>query len=362
MSASEGSYEPSWLCPEPGDRARVIDMERRLRPVRNLAFGALGVALVAGGHWVGWWTLAPLVVAAAAFMIVGQGVEERKRPETGIAVAWVSSVVLIAVSVSLSGGPKSPGLPWLAIPIVTLPARFRLRGVLAGFAVTIVALLAVGLGVNYDAVADNPTSLIFSFALIVAVTSLSVALMRSDVDHRSEAVIDPLTSMLNRNALTSRVAELTQQARVSRQPVAMIVADVDNFKAVNDEHGHAVGDAVLRDLAYRIRAELRAYDLAYRLGGEEFLILLPGADADDAAEIASRLRAGVEQATLCGLSVTLSFGVSASREGLFDFDEVFEAADQALYMAKDAGRNCVRVAPAEGGAAIQVPPSLAAVG
>ncbi len=111
--------------------------------------------------------------------------------------------------------------------------------------------------------------MIFAFALIVTVTCLSVAPMRSDVDHRSEAVIDPLTSMLNRNALASRVAELTQQARISRQPVAMIVADLDSFKAINDEHGHAVGDAVLRDVAYRIRAELRAYDLAYRLGGED---------------------------------------------------------------------------------------------
>src|SRR5579859_4866453 len=302
MGTSRPSYEPSWLCPEPRDRVRLIDMERRLRPVRNLAFGALGVALAASGYWVGWWTLAPLGVAAIAFMLMGRRVEGRPRPELGIAAAWGASVVLIAVSVALSGGPKSPGVPWLAIPIVTLPARFRLRGVLAGVALTIVALLAVTLGVNADAVVDNPSGLIFSFALIMAVTSLSVALMRSDVDHRNDAVIDPLTSMLNRNALATRVAELTAQARITRQPVAMIVADVDNFKSINDQHGHAIGDAVLRDLAYRIRAELRAYDLAYRLGGEEFLVLLPGADAGHAAEIASRLRSVVQGTKLCGLS------------------------------------------------------------
>ncbi len=120
MSAFRGSYEPTWLCPEPRDRDRLIDMERRLRPVRNLAFGALGVALVASGHWVGWWTLAPLGVAVIAFILMGRGVEDRPRPELGIAVAWAASVVLIAVSVSLSGGPKSPGLPWLAIPIWAL--------------------------------------------------------------------------------------------------------------------------------------------------------------------------------------------------------------------------------------------------
>src|ERR1700693_1209820 len=143
MSASSGSYEPSWLCPEPPDRARLMDMDRRLRPVRNLAFGAVGVALVASGPWVGWWTLAPLVVAVIAFMLMGRGVEDRARPELGIALAWAASVVVIAVSVGLSGGPKSPGTPWLVIPIVTLPARFRLRGVLGGVALTTVALLAV---------------------------------------------------------------------------------------------------------------------------------------------------------------------------------------------------------------------------
>jgi diguanylate cyclase (GGDEF)-like protein len=143
--------------------------------------------------------------------------------------------------------------------------------------------------------------------------------------------------------------------------VAVIVADVDSFKAINDQHGHAVGDVVLRELAYRIRAELRAYDLAYRLGGEEFLILLPGADADDAAEIASRLRSVVQDTKFCGLSVTISLGVGVSRDGLFDYDDVFEAADQALYIAKHAGRNCVRVAGADRQASAPTPP-LAAVG
>ena len=362
MSPLSGSYEASWLCPEPGDRARVVDMEGRLRPVRNLAFGALALALIAGGHWVGWWTLAPLGVAAAAFLFVGGRVDERSRPENAIAVAWSLSVVLIALSVALSGGPKSPGLPWLVIPIVTLPARFRLRGVLAGFALTLAALLIVSLGVNLDAVADNPSGVIFTFALIVAVTSLSVALMRSDVDHRSEAVIDPLTSMLNRNALASRVAELTQQARVSRQPVAMVLADVDNFKAVNDEHGHSIGDAVLREVAYRIRAELRAYDLAYRLGGEEFLILLPGAEVEDASEIAERLRRVVEGAAPLGLRITMSFGVSGSGGDLFDYTEVFAATDQALYMAKHAGRNCVRAVAPEQELTAEAVKRLTAVG
>lgn len=315
MSAEESSFQPTWLCPRPADRARTLDMERRLRAPRSLALGVLAV--------------------------------QTPRPEYRMALAWFASELLISASVAVSGGPKSPGLAWLVIPIITLPARFSLRGVLAGSAVALAALAAVTFGVNPDAVVHNPSSFIFTFALIVSVAILSLALMRSDVDHRSVAVIDPLTSMLNRNALGSRVTELTQQARINQQPVALVVADIDGFKAVNDGHGHAVGDAVLREVAYRTRAELRAYDLAYRLGGEEFLVLLPGASAAVGAEVAERLRAVIEANTSCGLSLSMSFGVSASSSGAFDYSAVFAAADRALYAAKAAGGNCVRVAPAD---------------
>ncbi len=113
-----------------------------------------------------------------------------------------------------------------------------------------------------------------------------MALMRSDLQHRSVSVIDPLTSMLNRAALGTRVQELTCQASIVRQPIGVIVGDLDKFKAINDTHGHAVGDAVLRDVAYKLRKCLRAFDLAYRLGGEEFLVILPGGDADQSAGVA----------------------------------------------------------------------------
>lgn len=346
--ATEGtSFRPTWLCPGPADRARTLDMERRLRGPRTLAIGLLAVALVASGPWVGWWTLAPLLGVGAGFLAGGRGVEESPRPEYRMAVAWLASVVLIAASVAVSGGPKSPGLAWLVIPIITLPARFRLRGVLAGSAVALIALAGVTFGVNAAAVLHNPSSFIFTFALVGATATLSLALMRSDVDHRSVAVIDPLTSMLNRNALASRVTELTQQARINGEPVTLVVADIDRFKAVNDGHGHSVGDAVLRDVAYRIRAELRAYDLAYRLGGEEFLVVLPGASEPEGTEVAERLRAVIEAHTSSGLSLTMSLGVSASSSGAFDYGAVFAAADRALYAAKDAGGNCVRGAVAD---------------
>lgn len=88
-----------------------------------------------------------------------------------------------------------------------------------------------------------------------------MALMRSDLQHRNASVTDPLTSMLNRNALRTRVDELSYQASILRQPIGVIVGDLDHFKEINDNHGHAVGDAVLRDVAYTLRKR-RAHSIS----------------------------------------------------------------------------------------------------
>jgi diguanylate cyclase (GGDEF)-like protein len=167
--------------------------------------------------------------------------------------------------------------------------------------------------------------------------------MRSDIQHRSDAVIDQLTGMLNRKALSTRSEELAQQALISGDPVGMIVCDLDHFKEINDTHGHPTGDAVLKDVAYLMRKQLRAFDLAYRLGGEEFLILLPGSDLTRAVGLAERLRSHVAAAPLTGdVHVTMSFGVSASgRDEPFEYQDVFAEADAALYRAKRGGRNQV---------------------
>jgi diguanylate cyclase (GGDEF)-like protein len=148
--------------------------------------------------------------------------------------------------------------------------------------------------------------------------------------------------MLNRTALVRRRAEIEAQSRATGEPVGLIVIDLDRFKAVNDTRGHGIGDAVLRDVAYILRRELRAYDLAYRLGGEEFAILLPGADLRATSELADRLHAAVGAEPIAGLAITLSLGVAASATGApFSWEEVFARADAALYLAKQSGRDRV---------------------
>jgi diguanylate cyclase (GGDEF)-like protein len=327
----------------------MIENSKRVRPQRTATMLLLAVVLAATAPWHGWWPLVPLAVAAAGFLWADSRLERDARPEISFAVAWVLAQACIATAAVLSGGPHSWALVWLAIPVVTISARLTVRGLVAGVVITEVFLFGATFGADAAAVLHDPSSLLYVAATIACVAVLSAALMNSDLHHRSKSVIDPLTQMLNRAPLEGRASELAEQSRVSGEPVAMIVADLDHFKAVNDSHGHATGDDVLRDVAYLIRKELRAFDLAYRLGGEEFLVLLPGSSEAGALLVAERLRQAVAARPIAGVDVTISCGVASSAPGeTFDFDTAFAAADYALYGAKKAGRNRVSGTQAPG--------------
>jgi diguanylate cyclase (GGDEF)-like protein len=318
-------------------------MEERIKPVRRVAMGILALALIAGAPWIGWWTLLPLAGAAGLFVAADARLEHSERPEYVMFGAWVCSEVMIAGAVALTGGPAVSTLSWLAIPVVTLSARFSLRGVLIGVGIAIALLLVVAFGRGAEAVIEAPPLVLAPLALILAIAVLSTALMQSDMQHRGEAVIDPLTGMLNRKALSNRVSELVQQSAVTGQQIGVIVGDLDQFKRINDSHGHTAGDAVLTDVAYAIRKQLRAFDLAYRIGGEEFLVLVPGSDMEETTRLAELLRRTIAACSLAdGVRLTMSFGISTSVPGQpFDFERVFAAADEALYEAKSEGRNRV---------------------
>ncbi len=334
--------EATWLCESANARQRMLDMDHRLGPVRRLAIGTLAIAALSLGPWLGWWTILPLFVAAAVFALAARLSARTDRPEYPLFAAFVGSELVITATIVISQEPVL--IPWLVLPVITLPARFSLHGLAAGVAVSLVCMVASALLVDASGVYDFPPTLVAPVALLGAIGILSTALMRSDVEHRDEVVLDQLTGMLNRRALDRRVAELEQQSAVTGDPVAVIIGDLDHFKDVNDTLGHAIGDAVLRDVAYTIRKRLRAFDFAYRIGGEEFLILVPGADTDAAAALAESLRADLENDAFSGVNVSMSFGVGATRpfEPL-DYQQVFCRADSALYEAKRTGRNRVVV-------------------
>jgi len=163
---------------------------------------------------------------------------------------------------------------------------------------------------------------------------------------RERAMHDPLTQLLNRRAtMDVLVAELSRGAR-EQKPLTAIMVDIDHFKSVNDQYGHPAGDGVLCEVSRRLRMSSRTYDTVGRIGGEEFLIVVPGCDAAQGLAQAERLREVVCSQAITfkdlSISVTISVGVATLRHPKQDEMEVLLAlADQALYRAKAGGRNRV---------------------
>jgi two-component system, cell cycle response regulator len=162
---------------------------------------------------------------------------------------------------------------------------------------------------------------------------------------RTQANIDELTGILNRAAIRETLSRALEQASRENTAVSVVVCDADRFKQVNDAYGHPVGDAVLRGLAKRLRAVLRPNDAVGRYGGEEFLIVLPGSWLENAMAVAKRLRenvCGEPLQTSAGLlPMTVSLGVASGNGDNLTLDNLISEADQALYLAKQRGRNRV---------------------
>jgi diguanylate cyclase (GGDEF)-like protein len=336
----------SWLCPTELDRSRVVDANDRVRTIRRVGSGAVGAALVISAPWLGWWTLILFALSVLNFVNVDRRLRTSAHPERISAYTILITMLLIGIGVTLSGGSRSPILPWMVLPAGMVAARFRPQVVIAALLLTVAMILVTTIGIHPRWALEDPVPLIATLALLAVVVSIVWALQAAELHHRDEAILDPLTGLLNRHALVPRFLEISHQARLTGQPVCLVLCDVDGFKAVNDEHGHDRGDAVLRDIAYELRKRLRSFELVYRLGGEEFLTVLPGIGLRAGQEVAERLREGIEQARPTDIPITISLGVSAARGAQVDYDTLFKAADQALYEAKRAGRNRV-VAAAE---------------
>lgn len=161
---------------------------------------------------------------------------------------------------------------------------------------------------------------------------------------RTLASVDALTGLRNRRNLEQRIAAEVSRSRRHRRPLAVAIGDLDHFKRVNDEFGHAVGDDVLRTVGVRIRRNLRTEDLAVRWGGEEFLLLLPDTDRNSAVQVADKIRLAVSDQPVDfrdhSVPITISFGVAQLTDE-DEADELVRRADEAMYRAKSLGRNRV---------------------
>lgn len=237
--------------------------------------------------------------------------------------------------------------------LITTPGRTPFRTVMATFlSVTIVAFIArswyamcTSQLYTFDYQHLSNTFAYTMLYILMIANGLGLLFLIKEDDDRllvKAATTDPLTGILNRYRLITAIEDQIAFHRRKTIPLSMLVIDIDYFKNINDTYGHPVGDIVLKKLVHLIEKHLRPYDLFGRIGGEEFVIVLPQTDHDSAAIISERLRETVASTPLPDLHITISIGIHIDIPDLnADYNHYFCRADHALYQAKSQGRNRV---------------------
>jgi diguanylate cyclase (GGDEF)-like protein len=239
---------------------------------------------------------------------------------------------------------------WLGIIALRrgqVAARYFLAAALASMAGTATTALAVWFGLPYSPFAFHAAG----WGMVAEGVLLALALayrMRQDQNARMYAEqlarIDPLTGLLNRRAFLEHAGAVWSTARRSQRPLAAVMVDIDFFKTINDSHGHSMGDQVLQSFSRLLAEVCRDGDIVGRWGGEEFVIVLPETSAEQATQLAERLRAKIAELKMGALrnpfSLSASFGI-AERNGHETLNELIHEADEWLYRAKQNGRNRV---------------------
>ncbi len=287
---------------------------------------------------------------AAAFMILDlvKGVlthllgSRMNRVGAAYDINQYSGAVLIGAIVFVSGGVGSPFLPFLVVFAGIFPILYRESRAIGSFAFLIVVAVVASLGPAQSSDLDG----VFRFGTLVCVIlSLRVFgtdLLNSGLDYRAASLIDQLTGLPNRRFFNKELKTISAELASRPESAALIICDVDHFKRVNDTYGHATGDVVLEQVASILGDSFRSHDRAFRIGGEEFAILVRGVNAERALSAANQLRQQIVVARPADIEVSMSFGV-AMHEGDTG-RQWLKRADQALYKAKDSGRNRVELA------------------
>jgi len=337
------STKGSFLIPSQTDREHMLDMIDRTREIGKIADPLVGTALLSAAPWFGWPPLIPVAICLVVLQVVTFRVVPRvERPEYPMLGALMLLVVGIGTATLLAKHDPMFTLPFFTVLAFSNAAGCPARMAIGQALFTATVMSAVALLLNTGTVAENPSVITFPLALLGTATMFGYAIGRVALDQRALASVDHLTGAMSRTALRRHVAALAAGGASAAGPISVLAIDIDHFKKVNDEHGHHVGDGVLAAVCQRVRDSLRPLDDLYRLGGEEFLVLLEGVDEPGAIEVASRIRSAVAEEPCAEVEVTVSVGVSATDPAEpFDFDNLFRAADDSLYAAKSSGRDRV---------------------
>ncbi|MBJ7332680.1 MAG: diguanylate cyclase, partial [Solirubrobacteraceae bacterium] len=342
-----------FLSFDAAERERMYDVMLRLRTPFALALALLLIPAIVALPVYGWVAELPLLAAVIGYAVSTTGMARQRRPELALIAAWAFAELMIMVTIALADGPRAYLFAITMFPMLGMSMVVNRRVAVAGAFLVIGMMGITGVLVAWDEVSAYPPIVLLPMVLILASMLAGIGARDSEMVSRGTAMVDPLTGLLNRVALQTRANEIALQARVTGERVALIVADLDHFKTINDEHGHAVGDAVLAEVGRRLRTEVGADGAVFRFGGEEFVVLLSSTSPGAAIACAERLRERVRGERVDDVRVTASLGVSVSAGATgFDFAQLFGQADAALYEAKQAGRDRVSSALAPIGPAV----------
>ncbi len=335
------------------------------------------------GNWLGRWL--PNAINLLAFSMAARGTALFVRAPTrdGENFGIAGAAIGVSALVLLAGGESrwitalgSCGMAWIALRTALLAGRGladefgRAAAWACGAPMVLVALLVgarglgavlgLAVGAPLDHGGSGQTLVILGFVVVGLTANAGfggMVVLRLVMRLRHASLHDPLTGLPNRRSFEHALALEHARLRRGGRPYALLAIDADHFKRINDRHGHAGGDAALVHLARRLRAVARGGDVVARVGGEEFVMLLPDTDRAGAHQAAARLLAAVREAPLAmpdgALRMTVSVGLAMAQSGTEPMPALWRRADEALYAAKAAGRD--RVVDDAGGAPGAVP-------
>jgi diguanylate cyclase (GGDEF)-like protein len=317
----------------------MVATVRWVGPARAAMFVILTAVVLGSAPEIGWWALAPLFVSAVGSIALYRNLDQRWRPEFWAAGGWLITQISLAVGIAVTGGPHSPALPWLAVAIVSLVARFSRAGIAAGLLVLFFLLMAVTFGMDPHGVWGHPQEFLFPVGLLFSIWVFAAAQMRSDLDHRD---YDKVTGLPN-HAKFAEDLRLALLRRLRRGgAVSVLALDLDGFRLANEGLGPSAGNALLRQAGSRVARAARSADLIARRSADEFLIFVSdlGGEYDGTED-------GHRQQAMRQVAQNLARAVQA------EFTQPFEIGDDEVYLDACVGISVIDAGGEDAGPAAE---------